>query len=62
MDFNFSRPMLNTPTKDDDVGQRWLQKVLTRLRKFRVNDTKIPMLLNMANENERVEREARGAI
>ena len=62
MDLNFPRPMLNSPTQDDAVGQAWLQKVLTRLRKSRIIDKNIPQLFNMTDENERVERAARGEI
>jgi len=58
----FVRPMLNTPTKDDAVGQAWLQEILSRLRESRVTAQNIPMLFNMTDENERVEQEGRGAI
>jgi hypothetical protein len=34
MDITTARPMLNSPTKNDDVGQRWLAKVLSRLYAF----------------------------
>jgi len=47
MDITTRRPMLNTPTQDDAVGQRWLQKVLTRLHQSTAATKKIPMLFNM---------------
>jgi len=34
MDITTPRPMLNSPTQDDVIGQRWLAKVLVRLYAF----------------------------
>jgi hypothetical protein len=58
MDITTPRPMLNTPTENDAVGQAWLQEILSRLRESRIAATKIPMLFNMTDENGRVGREA----
>jgi hypothetical protein len=47
MDITTPRPMLNTPTQDDAVGQAWLQEILSRLRQSTAAAKKIPTLFNM---------------
>jgi hypothetical protein len=57
-----TKPMLNTPIEDDTFGQRWLSKVLSRLRKSRINEKKIPTLFNMATVSDQEKKEARFSL
>ncbi len=38
MDFNFPRPMLNSPTKDDAVGNAFYARVVHRVDAWRDDD------------------------
>jgi len=49
----FVKPMLNSPTENDDVGEWWLAKVLLRLRESSLTRKKALSLAHWSASNPR---------